>query len=188
MKKCFAVFVSGYGRGAIEIIKDFKCGLIKPELKLILSSNPESNAIIIAEENDVACEVVERENFKILEEFELCIITILKKYKIDYIFLAGWMLIIGETLLKSYPNKIVNIHPSILPCFKGLNAIDQALDYGVKITGLTTHYVTESIDGGKIIMQEAVKIEEEDDFKLLDNKIFKTGTILTTKTINKVFV
>ena len=108
-------------------------------------------------------------------------------HEIDYIFLAGWMPIVGPTLLKNYSNKIINIHPSLLPSFKGLNAIDQALDYGVKITGLTTHYVDKTIDGGDIILQKYVLIDEKDDFVILDKKIFIAGTKLSIETINKIF-
>ena len=98
------------------------------------------------------------------------------------------MPIVGFTLLNKYPNKIINIHPSLLPSFKGLNAIDQALKYGVKITGLTTHFIDINVDEGKIIDQVPIIISDSDDFKSIDKKIFKEGVILTIKTINKIFI
>ena len=94
----------------------------------------------------------------------------------------------SSNFITNYENKIVNIHPSLLPSFKGLNAIDQALDYGVKVTGVTTHYVDASIDGGRIILQKPVIIHPDDNFNTLDEKIFEEGTRLSAETINKVFV
>ncbi|MDP4266845.1 MAG: formyltransferase family protein [Bacteroidota bacterium] len=188
MRKKFVVFVSGYGRGAIEIIKDFENSLIYPELSLILSSFENSYSLKIAEENGISTAIVKRDIFKSKNEFEEEILKILKFNNIDYIFLAGWNYIVGEKLLNSYKNKIVNIHPSILPSFKGKNAIDQAIEAGVKITGITTHFVDSSIDGGKIIEQKCIRINEGDNFRLLDNKIFKSGTVLTLETINTVFI
>lgn len=187
MKKKFAVFVSGYGRGAIEIINDYRNGLIEPQLSLLLSSNPKSGSLNIAKSNDIPCAVIEKNKFETKLEFENEINSVLSYYEIDYIFLAGWMPIVGSALLKKHSNKIINIHPSLLPSFKGLNAIDQALDYGVKITGLTTHYVDKSIDGGDIILQKHVFIAEKDDFHSLDKKIFRAGSELTKDTINKIF-
>ena len=186
-KKKFAIFVSGYGRGAIEIINDYLNGLIEPQLSILISSNPKSGSLNFAKSNEIACLVIEKNNYDTKLDFENEIVDILLENKIDYIFLAGWMPIVGSTLLKTYSKKIINIHPSLLPSFKGLNAIDQALDYGVKITGITTHYVDKSIDGGDIILQKHVFIDEKDDFFSLDKKIFKAGAKLSIETINKIF-
>jgi len=188
MANKFAVLVSGYGRGAIEIIKDYRFGLIKPELSLILSSVSNSKALSFATENGIEIGVIEKHKFKTKMDFENEIISVLSDNEIDYIFLAGWMPIVGSTLLKKYYNKIINIHPSLLPSFKGLSAIDKAMNYGVKITGITTHYVDNTIDGGKIIDQVAIRITDEDIFETIDNKIFKAGTILSIETINKIFI
>ena len=171
MRKKFAVFVSGYGRGAIEIIKDYRNGLIKPQLSLLLSSNPESGSLNFAQSNDIPCAIIEKSKFETKLEFENEINLVLSQHEIDYIFLAGWMPIVGSTLLKKHSNKIINIHPSLLPSFKGLDALDQALDYGVKITGITTHFVDKSIDGGGIILQKHVYVDEEDDFQSLDKNM-----------------
>jgi len=187
MEKKFAVFVSGYGRGAIQIIKDYKDGFIKPQLSLVLSSNPKSECLNSASLNDIPFTVIEKDKFETKLEFESEIISLLLNHGIDYVFLAGWMPIVGSMLLKKYSGKIINIHPSLLPSFKGLNAIDQALDYGVKITGITTHYVDKTIDGGDIILQKYVLIDEKDDFINLDKKIFRAGAKLSTETINKIF-
>ena len=184
--KNFAIFISGYGRGAIEIINDFSSGLIEPRLNLVLSTNKNSYALEVAQKNKINNTVVIKDQDKI--SFENQILEELEKNNIDYIFLAGFMPIIGSQLLNKYKYKILNIHPSLLPSFKGLNAIDQAITYKVKVTGVTVHYVDNSIDGGEIVDQVPIYIEDKDDFKEIDKKIFKVGTKLTTKCINKIFI
>jgi len=139
-------------------------------------------------QNSINTAVVERSQFRNKNLFEDCIIEIVKKHRIDYIFLAGYKYIIEEEFIQVFPNRIVNIHPSLLPVFKGVKAIDQAIDYGVKITGITTHFVNKELDGGKIIMQKAINIEEGETFLDIDNKIFKAGTVITVKTINDIFI
>jgi len=187
LKNRFAVFVSGYGRGAIEIIRNYKSGIIIPQLELLLSSDPGSFSLNIAKENGISTDIVIREAFKTNNEFENQILSILQNHKIEFVFLAGWKYILTKTLLDAYNGKVVGIHPSLLPAFPGRNAIDQAINYGVKVTGITTHFVDLSLDGGKIIGQKSVGIDEDDNFNTLDSKIFKAGTKLQVETINSIF-
>ncbi|MHB1698143.1 MAG: phosphoribosylglycinamide formyltransferase [bacterium] len=112
--------------------------------------------------------VSERENFE--SELE----NIIKKYKVDYIVLAGFMKILSKEFVSKFPCKIINIHPSLLPAFKGKDAIKKAFEYGVKYTGVTVHYVTPEIDAGPVIFQEVVKIEETDSVESLEAKVHKT--------------
>lgn len=187
MKK-FAVFYSGFGRGAKEIINDYRNGYILPELGLVFTTKPFTEAFKIAQECEIPVYSLDRKQFHSTEDFENEILKVLVRYKIDFIFLAGYGLLIGEVLLKNYKSKIVNIHPSLLPSFSGhKNGLQQALDYGVKIVGITTHVVDEGMDTGKILFQESIEVEE-DDFKQLEYRIFKIGTILQVKTINKYFI
>lgn len=188
MRKNFAIFVSGYGRGAIDLIKKSHQGLIEPNLQLIVSSNPASEALKVAKEHDIKTFVHEKQKDQSIAEYEQELIQELKNNAVEYIFLAGWMRILSKSFIENFTQKIINIHPSLLPSFKGLNAIDQALDYGVKITGITTHFVDATIDGGTIIGQKAVYIEANDDFKTLDAKIFDAGKELSFESINQVFV
>ncbi|CAM1373821.1 phosphoribosylglycinamide formyltransferase [Tenacibaculum xiamenense] len=186
MKK-FAVFYSGYGRGAKEIIKDYVNGYIEPELALVFTTNPDTDAFELAKKAGIETFSLDKKSYKSHKEFEQKILTVLKKQKIDYIFLAGYGFLIRETLLSEFKERIVNIHPSLLPVFKGLNALQQALEYGVKIVGITTHIVDEGLDSGRILYQEAISVEE-DDFKQLEYRVFKIGTTLQVKTINKYFI
>ena len=187
-RKNFAVFISGYGRGAIEIINNHRNQLIKPELKLILSSNPHAHCLVHASANKIRCAVVERQHHLSKKSFETQILSILHEYEIDYIYLAGWLHILGTTLLNAFAGRIVNVHPSLLPAFKGLNAINQAMDYGVKITGVTTHYVDETLDGGKIIAQKSIEIDRGESFDQIDKRLFSVTADLTKETINQIFI
>ncbi len=186
MKK-FAVFYSGYGRGAKEIIKDYLNGYIKPELALVFTTNPNTEAFELAEKSGIKTFSLDKREYKSNKEFEQKILTVLKAQKIDYIFLAGYGFLIREILLIEFKERIVNIHPSLLPIFKGINALQQALEYGVKVVGITTHLVDEGTDSGKILLQESIQVDG-DDFKQLEYRIFRIGTILQVRTINKFFV
>lgn len=188
MKK-FAVFYSGFGRGAKEIIVDYINGYIKPELSLVFTTKPDTEAFAVAEKAGITTLSLDRKAYTSVKEFEEEILKNLIEHKIEYIFLAGYGLLVGDVLLNHFKDRIVNIHPSLLPSFTGhKNGLQQALDYGVKITGISTHIVDEGMDTGRILFQESVAIDDEDDFKQLEYRVFKIGTILQTKTINKYFI
>ena len=105
--------------------------------------------------------------------FESGLESIIEKYKIKYIILAGFMKILSKEFVSKFPHKIINIHPSLLPAFKGRDAIKNAFEYGVKYTGVTVHYVTQEVDAGPIICQEIVKIEDSDTVESLEAKVHK---------------
>lgn len=188
MRKKFAIFISGYGRGAIDLLEKNELGLIEPDLCLVVSNNPNSGALEIATKYNINTIVQPRIKGQSKFDYEEELLGKLKKHDIEYIYLAGWMLILSEHFITHFNQRIINIHPSLLPSFKGLNAIDQALDYGVKITGITTHWVDHTVDGGALIGQKSVVIESDDDFISVDKKIFEVGTKLSLESINKNFI
>ena len=120
------------------------------------------------------------------QEYEDDIVRILKGHSIDLICLAGYMRVVGNNLLNKYKDRVLNIHPSLLPSFKGLNAQQQALEYGVKYTGCTVHYVNDILDGGAIIMQEVVSIHDQDTVKILSDRILEKEHEIYVKAIQKV--
>jgi phosphoribosylglycinamide formyltransferase-1 len=188
MMKKFAVFFSGFGRGVTQIINDYRNNYILPELGLIVSLNPDSEAEKVARLNGIEVLSISPKDIDSNVSFERFILKELRKHGIDYIFLAGYGKILGETLLQAFPNKIANIHPSLLPSFKGhKNGIQQALDFGSKITGVTTHWVDSEMDSGEILLQEAISING-DEFKQLEYRMYHLGCTLQVKTINKFFV
>lgn len=171
--KNIAVFASGRGTNFSAIIRAAKKGIIKARIALLISDNPQAGAIARAKRAGVKVVVVKREDFSSRSEFEKEIIGRLKTEKIDLVVLAGFMRIVGPDLINTYKNRIINIHPALLPSFKGAHGIKDAFDYGVKLTGVTVHFVDEKMDHGPIILQAAVKITGEDALESLEAKIHK---------------
>jgi len=168
-----AVFASGRGTNFSAIARAVKKGKIKANLALLVCDNPKAKVIARAKRQGVKIALVERKNFSSKQEFEAKIIKHLEENKIDLIVLAGFMRLLSPEFVRRYYGKILNIHPALLPSFKGEQGIKDAFDYGVKITGVTVHFVDEEMDHGPIILQEAVKIKEADTLESLEAKIHK---------------
>jgi len=181
-----AVFASGYGSNFQSLIDAEKNGKLAGNISLLVSDKANSFAIKRAEENGIPFFTFEAKNYGSKEEYESIIVELLRKEKIDLIVLAGFMRIVGTTLLKAYANKIINLHPSLLPSFPGINAIGQAYDYGVKITGVTVHFVDEGMDTGPIIKQKSISVENEDTIDTLTEKIHRVEHELLLKTVNLI--
>ena len=168
-----AVFASGRGTNFAAIIRAVKKGKIKAGLALLVCDNPKAGAISRAKRADIKVALVKREGFSGKDDFEAKILQHLAENNIDLIVLAGFMRILSPELVQKYQGRILNIHPALLPSFKGAQGIKDAFDYGVKVTGVTVHFVDEKMDHGPIILQEAVKIEEDDTLESLEAKIHK---------------
>ncbi len=168
-----AVFASGKGTNFSAIIKAVKKGTLKANLSLLVCDNPRAGVIARAKRAQVKVALIKREDFPGNKEFETEIIRILKQENIDLIVLAGFMRILGQEILSQYKNRIINIHPALLPSFKGAKGIKDAFDYGMKVTGVTVHFVDELMDHGPIILQQAIKVEESDTEESLEAKIHK---------------
>lgn len=178
-KARIAVFVSGGGTNLQALLDAEKGGIIKSgEIALVLSSKAGVFALERAEKAGVKGVVCEKKSFSSQSEFEDKIKEILKEEKIDLIVLAGFMSILSEDFTKDYPERIINVHPSLIPSFcgkgfYGLKVHEAALSYGVKVTGATVHFVNEVPDGGRIIMQKAVEIEEGDTPEVLQKRVME---------------
>ena len=168
-----AVFASGRGTNFAAIIRAVKKGKIKASLALLICDNPKAGAISRAKRAQIKVALVKKEDFPSNKDFEANILQHLAEHNIDLIVLAGFMRILGPELVQKYQGRILNIHPALLPSFKGVQAIKDAFDYGVKVTGVTVHFVDEKMDHGPIILQEAVQIEEDDTLESLEAKIHK---------------
>ncbi len=175
----FAVFVSGNGSNLQAIINAVKHGKIKAELALVFSNKRKAHALKRAEEAGIKTLCLVREDYATPQSFEREIVIHLKEEGIDFIVLAGYMKILSPFFIKKYPKKILNVHPSLLPAFKGARAIKDTFTYGAKIAGVTIHFVDEKMDHGPIIMQEGFKIKEgmsleviEKHIHALEHKIF----------------
>ena len=175
-----AVLVSGGGTNLQALIYAEKSGILtNGEIKLVVSSNKNAYALKRAENAGIKTEICERKGFS-QKEFEESILNALEKEKIEVIVLAGFMSILSADFVKRYPDRIINVHPSLIPSFcgegfYGLRVHKAALDYGVKVTGATVHFVNEIPDGGRIIMQKAVDIEENDTPEILQKRVMENA-------------
>ena len=166
-----AIFASGNGSNFQAIADAVKSGGIKANIALLVCDNPKAFVLERAKKAAVKAFLIERKYFKTKAEYEDRIIAALKEEKIELIALAGYMRMVGPGLLKIYKNRIINIHPALLPSFKGTDGIADALAYGVEFTGPTVHFVDEKMDNGPIIMQAAVKVAKDDTKETLAKKI-----------------
>lgn len=176
-KTRIAVFVSGGGTNLQAIIDAEKSGIIKSgKTELVISDNPEAYALERARANGIKTAVVLKNNGQ--AEFEKKISEILAENKIEMIILAGFMCILSADFTSKWPERIINIHPSLIPSFcgkgcYGLHVHEKALAYGVKVTGATVHFVNEIPDGGRIISQKAVYIEDGDTPETLQRRVME---------------
>ena len=159
VKHKIAVFASGYGSNFEVIARAAEAGEIPAEVVLLVCDKAEARACQIAEQMNIPMFVFSAKEYASKAEYESDIVERCKQAEVELICLAGYMRIVGETLLNAYNGLIINLHPALLPSFKGAKAIEQAFEYGVKIFGATIHYVDESLDGGKIIAQRAVEYD-----------------------------
>ncbi len=154
-----AVLASGRGSNFKALLDSIKAGNCDAQVRVLITNNPDAPAIAIARQAGVPVEIVQRKDFSDRDSMDGRIKALLDKSGAEIVVLAGYMLLIkGKKLLESYRNRIINIHPALLPAFPGTDAQKQAFDFGAKVSGLTIHFVDESLDGGPIIYQEAVDI------------------------------
>ena len=166
------VFASGRGSNFKAIVENIEAGVLKNiEVSLLLSDNPEANVLTYAEEKNIPHVCVDRKSFETKEAYEKALLSEVKKVPCDLLVLAGYMRIIGAEFLNSIGCPAVNIHPSLLPSFAGLHAQKQAVDYGVKVSGCTVHFVDAELDHGPIIAQVPVPVMDDDDEDSLSARI-----------------
>ncbi|MCM8779703.1 MAG: phosphoribosylglycinamide formyltransferase [Candidatus Omnitrophica bacterium] len=171
--KNIAVFCSGNGTNLQAIIDAVKAGKLKVNIALVISDNKEAYALKRAEDAKIKNIFIDPTGFTKKADFEKEIIKNLEPEKIDLIVLAGFMRILSADFVRRFKNTIINIHPALLPAFKGAHAIKDAFLYGVKVTGVSVHFVDEEMDHGPIILQRALEIEDADTLESLEAKIHK---------------
>lgn len=177
MKAKIAVLVSGGGTNLQALIDAVKSGIINSgEIALVISNNADAYALTRAKNADIKTAVVSKKEFS--DGFEDKIIEVLEENKIDFIVLAGFMCILSEKFTSHFADRIINVHPSLIPSFcgkgfYGLHVHEAALNYGVKVTGATVHFVNEIPDGGEIIMQKAVDILDTDTPETLQKRVMQ---------------
>lgn len=177
--KNIVVLVSGGGTNLQALIDAQKSGKItNGKISCVISSNPDAYALKRAEINDIDTAVIRRKDYSTQGEYDKALVELLKSKNADLIVLAGFMTILGADVIKSFENKIINIHPSLIPAFcgegfYGLKVHEVALSRGVKVTGATAHFVNEVCDGGPIILQKAVEIQDGDTPEVLQKRVME---------------
>jgi phosphoribosylglycinamide formyltransferase-1 len=181
-----AILVSGRGSNLQAIIDKIESNYLSADIALVLSNVEDAFALERGKKYGLDTVFLDPKTFPNRDDYENKMIEILQSKSIDLICLAGFMRILGKKFIKAFPNKIINIHPSLLPAFPGLNVQKKALDHGVKFSGCTVHFVSEEVDGGPIILQSTVPILDEDDTVSLSEKILEQEHIIYPKAIRLI--
>ncbi len=177
--KNIVVLVSGGGTNLQALIDAEKSGIIKNgKITCVISSNPDAYALERAKNNNISTDVIRRKDFSDFDEYDKSLTELLKSKNADLIVLAGFMTILGKRVINEFENRIINIHPALIPSFcgegyYGLKVHEKALEKGVKLTGATAHFVTEICDGGPIILQKAVEVKNGDTPEILQKRVME---------------
>lgn len=188
MNNNIAVLASGRGSNLEAIIKNIENGTCHAKLVLVISDNQNARALEIARAHNIKALWVDPGPKKtwLLPEYEENYVRVLKEHNVELVCLAGFMRIIKQPLLTAFAGRILNIHPSLLPAFPGLEVQKKALEYGVKFSGCTVHFVDDTVDGGPIIAQAVVPILDDDTPETLAERILKEEHRIYTEAINLV--
>lgn len=170
--KRLGVLLSGRGSNFEAIADSVSAGRIEAEIGVVISNRPAAPGLDIARTRGLTSLSIPSAG-KEREEYDRVLIAALTEYKVDLVCLAGYMRLLSGLLVRAFPERILNIHPSLLPAFPGLDAQRQALEHGVKITGATVHFVDEQLDAGPIILQAAVPVLDDDTADTLSARILK---------------
>ena len=168
-----AVLVSGRGSNLQAIIDSIENGNLKAQISVVVSDIGGAYALERATKHGIDAVFVDPGKYSSKDLYEKQVLAVLKKHNAELILLAGYMKILGKTLLLAYKDRILNIHPALLPAFAGLHAQKQAFDHGVKVAGCTVHFVDEKLDGGVIILQRCVEVREDDTDETLADRILE---------------
>ena len=167
------VLASGRGSNFQSIIDNINSGYIKAGIAVLITDNPKAYAIERAKNHGIETLIIQPKEFSNNDSYYSHIANVLKSKGVGLVVLAGFMRVVGKPLIKEFQNKIINIHPALLPSFTGLHGQKQAADYRVKISGCTVHFVDEGVDTGPIIIQAAVPVYEDDTEDSLSERILK---------------
>ena len=180
------ILASGNGSNFKYIIKSIQNKQLNAEICILIVNNPNCLAIKKAIKYEIPYLVINHKDCDSRLEHDKLVMNKLEEFNVELVVMAGWMRIVGEDLINKFKNRLINIHPSLLPSFKGVDAIKQALDSSVKITGCTVHHVQKEVDSGSIIIQAAVPLKEKDNKDTLKKRIQEMEHIILPIAIAKV--
>jgi len=181
-----AVLVSGRGSNLQAIMDSIDREELDAHLSIVISNTKDAIALKRAEKHGIKTIFIDPSNYLSSKEYDKALVLKLKEFSVDLICLAGYMRILGEEIIQTFEKKIINIHPSLLPAFPGLNAQKQAISHGVKFSGCTVHFVDSGVDSGPIILQTVVPVYDNDDEKSLSKRILEQEHYLYPKAIKMI--
>ena len=168
------VLASGLGSNLGALLKSD----VRSNIAVIICNNPDAKALQKGEEANIPTILINHRDFDSRTAFDEALVAALQKYKVEWVVLAGFMRIIGPSVLKAFPDRVLNVHPAILPAFPGLRAQGQAIQAGVKVSGCTVHLVDAGVDSGPILAQAAIPVGGDDDERSLSRRILKLEHVL----------
>ena len=180
------ILISGRGSNMLNLVNASQRGLINSKVKIVISNNNNSSGIDKAKRKNIKTKIINQNDYESKKDFENALTNTLKNQNVDLVCLAGFMSILSKKFLKEWHRKVINIHPSLHPSFRGKNAVKQALENRVKTAGGSVHFVDEGIDTGEIISQEKVSVSSNDDEETLGKKILKKEHVLYIKVIKEL--
>ena len=165
------ILLSGSGTNLQAIIDEIEAGRLNAKISLVVSSRPDAYGITRAKNANINTLVMDKSKYTNPEHADEIIVKALKDVGVQYVVMAGYMRMVTPIMLDAFPNKVVNLHPALLPSFKGAHGIKDAFDFGVKVTGITVHFANAEYDKGPIIAQVAIPVSEDDTLESLEEKV-----------------
>lgn len=169
--KLLGILASGRGTNAQAIIDAIDNGQLAAKIGIIITDNPAAAVLERAAIHHIPALCIERSNFDARADFEAALVARLAEYKVDLVVLAGFMRLLSSKFIQHFAGRVMNIHPALLPAFPGLDAQQQAIDYGAKVSGCTVHFVDEGMDTGPVILQQSVPVRDDDTADTLAARI-----------------
>lgn len=177
------ILASGRGSNLQSIIDAILAGKLAAKIGVVISDKPDANALKRAADLNLTAVCVDRKQYKTQQEFEQALVNELKLHQVELVILAGFMRILSPYFVHAFANRIMNIHPSLLPSFPGKHAQEQAIQYGAKVSGCTVHFVDEGMDSGPIILQQAVPVMPDDTPAILAERILQQEHVIYPQAI-----
>ncbi|WP_088891379.1 phosphoribosylglycinamide formyltransferase [Leptolyngbya ohadii] len=179
------VMASGNGSNLESIAQAIADGQLHAQIEVLIYNKPDIKAAERADRWKIPRHLLNHKDFPSREALDEAIVSRLRQYQVDWVIMAGWMRIVTPVLIEAFPHRILNIHPSLLPSFPGVHAVEQALAAGVRITGCTVHYVIPEVDSGAIIMQAAIPVLEDDTAETLHQRIQEQEHLIYPRAIER---
>ena len=186
MNRVLGVLISGRGSNLQAIIEAIGRGELDATIGLVLSNKADAQGLVRARDAGIETLVVDHRPYNDRAAYDRALVKELRARDVGLVCLAGFMRLLGQELVAAYPDAILNIHPSLLPAFPGLDAQRQALDHGVKVTGATVHFVTSELDAGPIVMQEVVEVKDDDTAETLAARVLEVEHRIYPRAIARV--